>query len=84
MKDVFLSVDITYGILFSLVLLNTDLNIANTGDKASRQMTKKDFLKNTMDLVWSMIESNQELKDCSKSDKKKEWKKNLQSLLKVA
>jgi Sec7-like guanine-nucleotide exchange factor len=73
----------TYGILFSLVLLNTDLNIANIGAKQSRKMTKKDFLKNTMDLAWSMIENNPDLKDWSKSDKKKEWKKDLQSLLKV-
>lgn len=46
-------------------------------------MSKKDFLKNTMDLVGIMIENDQDLKELSKSDKKKEWKKNLQSLLKV-
>lgn len=75
--------DIAYGILFSLVLLNTDLHIANTGDNKSRQMSKKEFLKNTTDLVDSMTKKDEGLKQSLKmGDSKKKWRKELDVLLK--
>ncbi|KAJ3034494.1 hypothetical protein HDV00_004995 [Rhizophlyctis rosea] len=51
LKSLFRSVDVVYGILFSLVLLNTDLHIANVSTP-SRKMKKATFVANT----WGYIE----------------------------
>jgi Sec7-like guanine-nucleotide exchange factor len=48
--------DIVYGILFSIVLLNTDLNTVNIGSNKSKKMSQKDFIKNTWDFIVDMVE----------------------------
>ncbi|KAG4098112.1 hypothetical protein H8356DRAFT_939568 [Neocallimastix lanati (nom. inval.)] len=51
--DLFLNEDVTHSIVYSLVLLNTDLHIVYN-DNPNKKMTKKEFLKNTMTLLESM------------------------------
>ncbi|ORX87952.1 hypothetical protein BCR32DRAFT_288896 [Anaeromyces robustus] len=56
-RDLFLNEDVTHSIVYSLVLLNTDLHIVYN-DNPNKKMTKKEFLKNTMTLLESMNESS--------------------------
>lgn len=66
-----------YGVLFSVVLLNTDLNIVNIGIKSGKKMTLKIFVKNTFDLVESLVpKSNNGAQD----DRK--WRKDFENTLK--
>jgi Sec7-like guanine-nucleotide exchange factor len=72
--------DIVYGILFSTVLLNTDLNTVNIGAKANKKMPLKTFVKNTWDLALTMAE-----KEDSKINLEefKKHQKKFESFLKV-
>ncbi|KAJ3108592.1 hypothetical protein HDU96_007481 [Phlyctochytrium bullatum] len=75
--------DIVYGILFSLVLLNTDLHIANAG--TARKMQRKTFVKNTSDLIDKMITDDDAVRDAIAglgSDGAKRWKRDIENLLK--
>jgi hypothetical protein len=68
------------------VLLNTDLHIANVGLHSARRMQRKTFVKNTMDLVDSMITNDQSLKEELISmgpEGVRKWKRDLENLLKV-
>ncbi|ORX45188.1 hypothetical protein BCR36DRAFT_585802 [Piromyces finnis] len=55
-QEIFLNEDVTHSIVYSLVLLNTDLHIVYN-DNPNKKMTKKEFLKNTMTLLESMSEN---------------------------
>jgi len=55
--EVFLNEDVTHSIVYSLVLLNTDLHIVYN-DNPNKKMTKKEFLKNTMTLLETMSENS--------------------------
>lgn len=44
-------VDVVYAVAYSLLLLNTDLHVADTAEK----MTKNKFIKNTMDTIQMLI-----------------------------
>jgi Sec7-like guanine-nucleotide exchange factor len=80
------NIDIVYGILFSIVLLNTDLHNVNFGANSIKKMSLKIFQMNTMSLVDNMLEKEPALNikpDKHKEDIKK-WKKELESLLKVS
>jgi len=52
-QEIFVNEDVTHSIVYSLVLLNTDLHIVYN-DNPNKKMTKKEFLKNTMTLLESM------------------------------
>lgn len=52
-RKIFIKPDVIYGILFSLVLLNTDLHIANIA--SSKRMNRRAFVKNTMELIEKMV-----------------------------
>lgn len=81
----YLIVDIVYATVFSLVLLNTDLHVANaTFGTTYRRMGKDDYIKNTMTLIEQMVDND--LKNTVSRftpviDERK-WRKNLQHLLK--
>ncbi|KAJ1531152.1 hypothetical protein HK096_007993, partial [Nowakowskiella sp. JEL0078] len=75
-RNMFLSIDIVYVILFSLVLLNTDLHAVNPS--ANRRMSKKVFVQNTLDSVENII-SNDSVKYPPMSQI---WKRDMKSLLK--
>jgi Sec7-like guanine-nucleotide exchange factor len=80
------NVDIVYGILFSLVLLNTDLHNVNFGANAIKKMSLKVFQTNTMNLVDNMLEKEPALTvkpETYKEDIRK-WKRELELLLKVS
>ncbi|KAJ1544127.1 hypothetical protein HK405_008879, partial [Cladochytrium tenue] len=47
--------DVVHGIMFSVVLLNTDLHVANVGQNVSRRMTKRAFVRNTFELIEQMV-----------------------------
>ncbi|KAI8803376.1 hypothetical protein BJ742DRAFT_503412 [Cladochytrium replicatum] len=53
-QPIFRSIDTVYGILFSIMLLNTDLHIANVATP-SRRMQQKVFVRNTMELIKKML-----------------------------
>ncbi|KAI8898071.1 hypothetical protein BC833DRAFT_591154 [Globomyces pollinis-pini] len=78
------SIDIVYGTLFSIVLLNTDLNTVNVGSKSHKKMSQKVFIKNTLDLMINMIEKDETIqKDVAlHPDQFRKWKKELEQLLK--
>ncbi|KAI8912460.1 hypothetical protein EDD86DRAFT_201420 [Gorgonomyces haynaldii] len=78
------SVDIVYGILFSLVLLNTDLHIVNIGPNQSKKMPLKTFIKNTMELVDTMIEKDEKIQSdvVDNPISFKKWKRDLEQYLK--
>ncbi|KAL2918376.1 hypothetical protein HK105_201776 [Polyrhizophydium stewartii] len=84
MQSMYRSIDIVYGILFSIVLLNTDLHIVNFGQNQSKRMTRKTFLKNTMELVDTMIEKDEKIKEevALNSESIKKWKRELETILK--
>jgi hypothetical protein len=46
-------VDVVYAVAYSLLLLNTDLHVADT--KNGEKMTKTKFIKNTMDTIQSLM-----------------------------
>ena len=79
-----IDIDIVYGILFSLVLLNTDLHIVNVGPNGHKRMPLKQFLKNTMDLVDDMMTKDEEIKSLVGGDLEniKKWKRDLDIHLK--
>ncbi|KAJ3277325.1 hypothetical protein HK104_003400, partial [Borealophlyctis nickersoniae] len=89
MHSLFRSIDIVYGILFSLVLLNTDLHIANAS-APSRKISKKVWVKNTMELVEKMIKDAEAggegevvpLMGSGAPEDEKKWQKNVESVLK--
>ena len=74
-----------YAIVFSLVLLNTDLHVANaTTGTSNRRMGRDDYIKNTLTLVDQMAEKDAkdpEPRFIQSLDEKK-WKKSVQVLLK--
>ncbi|KAJ3333422.1 hypothetical protein HDU76_008233 [Blyttiomyces sp. JEL0837] len=79
------SIEIVYGILFSLVLLNTDLHIANIGANSSRKMQRKTFVKNTTEMIDTMIAGDQSLANEIASmgaENVKRWRRDLESMLK--
>ena len=84
-RDLFKSIDITYALLFSLVLLNTDLHIANVGSKDGNKMNMKEFLKNTLELIEIMASNDPFIqKDWKENqDRKRKWRKSMETLLKV-
>ncbi|KAJ3323687.1 hypothetical protein HDV06_001417 [Boothiomyces sp. JEL0866] len=59
----FIILDIVYGTLFSVVLLNTDLNTVSVSSKNHKKMNSKTFLKNTSDLILNMIEKDEVIKN---------------------
>ncbi|KAG4095179.1 hypothetical protein H8356DRAFT_1427340 [Neocallimastix lanati (nom. inval.)] len=67
-QDLFINEDVTHSIVYSLVLLNTDLHIVYN-DNPNKKMTKKEFLKNTMTLLESMTDepfsSSQKIKSAN-------------------
>jgi Sec7 domain/Pleckstrin homology domain len=79
-----LCVDIVYGILFSIVLLNTDLNTVNIGPKTSKKMQVKVFIKNTLSLLEGLIEKDPVLSKelAGVPEAYKTWKKALETTLK--
>ncbi|KAL5037171.1 hypothetical protein BDV3_006704 [Batrachochytrium dendrobatidis] len=83
LQPTFRSDDIVYGILFSLVLLNTDLHIVNVGPNSSKRIARRTFLKNTMELVDTMIENDDKLKEQAVMDIEaaRKWKKGLELIL---
>ncbi|KAJ3106759.1 hypothetical protein HDU97_005685 [Phlyctochytrium planicorne] len=84
-QSTFRSIDIVYGILFSLVLLNTDLHIANVGPHNGRKMQRKTFVKNTSDLIDKMISDDETVREAISSlgsDGTKKWKKDIENMLK--
>ncbi|KAJ3203689.1 hypothetical protein HDU67_010009, partial [Dinochytrium kinnereticum] len=84
-QSTFRSIDIVYGILFSLVLLNTDLHIANVGSSNMKKMQRKTFVKNTSELIDKMIVDDETVRETFTSlgtDGTKRWKKDIESMLK--
>lgn len=71
--------DIVYGILFSTVLLNTDLNTVNIGAKSNKKMPLKTFLRNTWDLALNMAEKDSKIN----LEEFKKHQKKFESFLKV-
>ena len=54
------------------------------GEKEVNQMNKKQFVRNTMDLIESMLKNDVTAqKSWNSSQEKKAWKKNLEIELKV-
>eukprot|EP00842_Homolaphlyctis_polyrhiza_P001476 jgi/Hompol1/2329/HPOL_002964-RA len=82
-QPMYRSIDIVYGILFSIVLLNTDLHIVNVGANYSKRMPRKTFLKNTMELIDTMIEKDEKIKEevALNADSVKKWKKEMDTIL---
>jgi Sec7-like guanine-nucleotide exchange factor len=80
-QDVYGCIDVVYGILFSIVLLNTDLNTVNIGARQHKKMSQKVFVKNTMDLIQVMMESQNE--NMEHINLMKHWKKEIEQILKV-
>ncbi|KAJ3373744.1 hypothetical protein HDU91_004280 [Kappamyces sp. JEL0680] len=76
--------DVVYGTLFSIVLLNTDLNTVNIGTKSNKKMPLKVFLKNTMSLMDNMIGKDASLQQevTNNPDALKNWKRDYENLLK--
>ncbi|KAI9357691.1 hypothetical protein DFJ73DRAFT_820821 [Zopfochytrium polystomum] len=60
-QQIYRSADVVHGILFSVILLNTDLHLANTGSNVGKRMQKRTFVKNTLDLVDKMIADDPEV-----------------------
>ncbi|KAH6565213.1 hypothetical protein BASA84_001159 [Batrachochytrium salamandrivorans] len=83
LQPMFRSVDIVYGILFSIVLLNTDVHIVNVGSNQSKRMSRRTFIKNTMELVDSMVLDTEKTRQEEPMDIEavKRWKKVLDTLL---
>ncbi|KAJ3249707.1 hypothetical protein HDU77_007539 [Chytriomyces hyalinus] len=73
----FRSQDIVYGIVFSLVLLNTDLHSANVKNK----MTPKAFIKNTMNYVSTMLRDDDSIDEMD-ANSEELWLKDLETELK--
>ncbi|KAJ3231714.1 hypothetical protein HDU81_003557 [Chytriomyces hyalinus] len=73
----FRSQDIVYGIVFSLVLLNTDLHSANVKNK----MTPKAFIKNTMSYVSTMLRDDDSIDEMD-ANSEELWLKDLETELK--
>ncbi len=71
--------DVVYGTIFSVVLLNTDLNTVNIGPRASKKMSLKVFLKNTLALADNMTG-----KPTASYESLREGSKEMESILKVA
>ncbi|KAI9204040.1 uncharacterized protein BJ171DRAFT_127767 [Polychytrium aggregatum] len=83
-QPLFRKIDTIYGIIFSLVLLNTDLHIANVGQYSNRKMKRDDYRKTTMALVERMVLDNdghEPVVDTA-SESYRHWKQNMDSLLK--
>ena len=68
--ELYLTFDIAYSILFSMVLLNTDLHIANNKEK----MKEREFVRNTLGL----LERN--IHDAGNVERK--WKRSMEAHLK--
>ncbi|KAJ3144490.1 hypothetical protein HK101_002680, partial [Irineochytrium annulatum] len=84
-QQTFRSIDIVYGILFSLVLLNTDLHIANVGS-SNKKMPRKTFVKNTTELIDKMIVDDETVRDVVNSmgpEGVKRWRKDIDGMLKL-
>jgi hypothetical protein len=79
------SIDIVYGILFSIVLLNTDLNTVNIGARTKQKMSQKVFIKNTMSFVFGMVEKANMDQHSVLTDQEwsRKWKKDLEEELRI-
>ncbi|KAJ3123718.1 hypothetical protein HK098_001696 [Nowakowskiella sp. JEL0407] len=79
-QNLFRSIDVVYAVLFSLVLLNTDLHIANMG--STKKMTKRVFVKNTMDAVDNMVLADPIKYPSNNYEVSRRWKSELENLFK--
>jgi hypothetical protein len=82
-SSLYCSIDVVYGILFSIVLLNTDLNTVNIGARTKQKMPQKIFIKNTMSFILSMNEksANDSTSLLSNSEYLKKWKRDMEKEL---
>lgn len=71
--------DIVYGILFSIVLLNTDLNTVNIGIKSHKKMTLKNFMTNTLCLLEGLLKKE---KQPLEIEQIMDWRHDMEIILK--
>jgi hypothetical protein len=77
-RDLYKSADIIHVIVYSLVLLNTDMHVVNASlEKSKRRMTKSEFVNNTYSLIEHIIREKDE-----ETLSSKKWKTAITSLLK--
>ena len=75
-----------YGIMFSIVLLNTDLHVANVGSNQGKKMTRRAYVKNTLDNVEIMVSADPLTKveiTLLSVEARKAWKRDMETQLKV-
>ncbi|KAJ3384437.1 hypothetical protein HDU92_003588 [Lobulomyces angularis] len=86
LRHLFSSIDIVHGIVFSILLLNTDIHIANSNKQHwYRRMTKKEFVKNTKELIEKMLKEKASTESVLKIetesvDEKSSFEKEIQSV----
>ncbi|KAJ1541528.1 hypothetical protein HK405_010579, partial [Cladochytrium tenue] len=82
--SIYISPDILHGIYFSVFLLNTDLHVVNVGQNASKRMTKKEFVKNTIEGINDIVAKDDGLsakfKDMGQA-KVRVWRKDMEQQL---
>ncbi|KAI9334658.1 hypothetical protein DFJ73DRAFT_35938 [Zopfochytrium polystomum] len=83
-NQIYRSAEVVYGILFSIVLLNTDLHVVNVGANKAKRMEKKDFIKNTFVYIDQEIEQDpvafKELNSIG-AGYLRSWRKDMENLL---
>lgn len=86
--------DVVHGIVYSMLLLNTDLHIVNI-NASFRRMSKKEYIKNTLDVLVENM-ANKNIDEKHKTDEEVlpflpgisdptqllKWKKDIESMLK--